>query len=72
VSQVTDRNMKQVPFDTSSRKHNEEAMDDKVFHDIKEMHSMMEVLKDDKGNDGDDHGEFQDAARNNELVPYDI
>jgi hypothetical protein len=27
-----------------------------------------EALMDDKGNDGDDYGKFQDAARNTELV----
>jgi hypothetical protein len=41
VSQDTDRNIKLVPYDTSRRKHNEEAMHDKVFHDIQEMQSMM-------------------------------
>jgi hypothetical protein len=43
VSQDADRNIKQVPYDSSSRKHNEEAVDDKVFHDNQEMQSMMKT-----------------------------
>jgi hypothetical protein len=33
VTKDTDKNIKLVPYNTSRRKVNEEAMDDKVFHD---------------------------------------
>jgi len=47
-------------------------MGDKIFHDIPRNVVNDEVLIDDKGSDGDDYGVFQGAARNKELVPYDI
>jgi hypothetical protein len=46
-------------------------MADMDFHDTSSSAVNEEALMDDKCNDGDDYGEFQDAARNNELVTYD-
>ena len=71
VSKVTDRNIKLVPYDTSRRRGSEEAMDDKVFHEITRNVANDEALMDDKGNDGDDYVVLQEAVRNNEWVPYD-
>jgi len=47
-------------------------MDDKVFHDTPRNVVNDDALMDDKGNYGDDYVVCQDAARSNELVPYDI
>jgi len=69
VSKDTDKIIKLVPYDTSRRNVNEEAMDDKVFHDTPRNVVNNEALVGDKG---DDYVVFQDAARSIKLVPYDI
>jgi hypothetical protein len=71
VSKDTDKNIKLVPYNTSKRKVNEEAMNDRVFHDTPRNVVNDEALMGDKGTDGDDCVVFQDAARSKELVPYD-
>ena len=72
VSQDAKSNTELTHLETSKREENKEAMIDMEFHDTSSSAVNEEALMDDKGNDGDDYGEFQDAARNNELVPYDI
>ena len=67
MSKDTVKNIKLVPYDTSRRKGNEEAMDDKVFHDTPRYVVSDEALMDVKDNDCDDYVVFQDAARNNEY-----
>jgi transcription elongation GreA/GreB family factor len=70
VSQDVKRNNELMQSETSKREENKEAMVDRDFHDISSSAFYEEALMDDRGNDGD-YGEFQDAGRNNELVPYD-
>jgi len=71
VSKDSDRNSKLVPYDTSRRKDNKEAMVNKMFHDISRIVINEEVLTNNI-NGGDDNVVSQDAVRNNELMPYDI
>ena len=47
-------------------------MDDKVYHDIPRNVANNEALMDDNSNDGNNYVVSEDAARSDELVPYEI